>query len=96
MLFIEKSYWVQYHYIVPWDYLTSEYGTYGIDCTSKFIRVCEALGYAFNLKSLSSEAARDALYKSLNENKSFADCIAEEEEKITVSIEEYLNTVKFI
>ena len=26
---ITKSYWPQYHYLVPWDYQTGEFGNYG-------------------------------------------------------------------
>ena len=26
---VTKSYWPQYHYLMPWDYKSGEFGTYG-------------------------------------------------------------------
>jgi len=77
VFFITKSYWPQYHYMVPWDYLTSEYGAYGIDCTSKFIRAMAAIGAAGDLKTVDPEAVREASFKSITGKKTIAECLAE-------------------
>lgn len=96
VFFIDKSYWIQYHYIVPWDYLAGEYGKYGNDCTSSFIRVCAALGYAYNLKTFSSEAIREAVSQSVQSKRPLTEIIAQFEATSSLSSEEYDNAVKFI
>lgn len=74
---ITKTYWISYHYLVPWDYKASEYGKYGTDCISKFIKVCEALDYASDLKTMDSDSVRTALTQSVTENVSVEKCLAE-------------------
>lgn len=77
MFLITKTYWISYHYLTPWDYQASEYGKYGTDCVSKFIKVCAALNYATDLKSVDSQSVRTALTKSVTENKNIDVCLAE-------------------
>ncbi|XP_066147614.1 acyl-CoA Delta-9 desaturase [Euwallacea fornicatus] len=74
---VTKTYWISYHYFAPWDYQTSEFGKYGTDYITKFIRVCEALGYASDLKMLDSNGVRTALFKSASENISIDKSLAE-------------------
>lgn len=74
---ITKTYWLSYHYLAPWDYQTSEYGKYGTDCVSKFIRVCAALEYAKDLKTIDSQSVRSALTKSVVENQDIRQCLLE-------------------
>lgn len=75
VFFISKSYWLSYHYLLPWDYQTSEYGKYGTDCTSKFIRVCAALDLATDLKTVDSAMVQEALSVSVIEKKPIEECI---------------------
>ncbi|CAG9765037.1 unnamed protein product [Ceutorhynchus assimilis] len=74
---ITKTYWISYHYLTPWDYQASEYGKYGTDWVSKFIKVCAALEYATDLKTIDSHGVRSALTKSVTENKHITECLTE-------------------
>ncbi|KAL3279053.1 hypothetical protein HHI36_016568 [Cryptolaemus montrouzieri] len=66
-----KTYWISYHYLAPWDYQTGEYGKYGDDCPTLFIKMCEALGLASDLKTTDSKLVRSALVKSVDEKNQF-------------------------
>ncbi|XP_014231255.1 acyl-CoA desaturase [Trichogramma pretiosum] len=61
---LNKSYWLNYHYLLPWDYKCDEFGTYDRGCGTFFIKTCENLGLVSYLKTASSESIRDALYKA--------------------------------
>lgn len=74
---LTKSHWLSYHYLAPWDYQTSEYGEYGTDLISKFIRVCAALDLATDLKTISSDTVRKALTKSIVEKRHVTECLKE-------------------
>ena len=72
---MNRSYWLSYHYLVPWDYQTSEYGKYGTDCTTKFIRVCVALDIASDLKTVNGHTIREVLKSSVDEKESLVENI---------------------
>ncbi|ERL86465.1 acyl-CoA Delta-9 desaturase [Dendroctonus ponderosae] len=74
---LTKTYWISYHYLSPWDYQVSEFGKYGTDCVTKFIRVCAALGYATDLKTINSRNVREAVSRSVNEKLPISQCLAE-------------------
>lgn len=78
---VNKSYWNQYHYLAPFDCMTGEYGDYGTDCTTKFIKICEALELAKDLRTISSDDVKDAVYKSVNQKLPLQDCLLEAERK---------------
>lgn len=92
---INKSYWLSYHYLVPWDYQTSEYGKYGTDCTSAFIRVCAALEFATDLRVCDSNTARSALYMSIETEKSVSDCLNEIVKSADIPDDHYLRAQKY-
>lgn len=77
MFILKKTNWLSYHYMAPWDYQTSEYGKYGSDCVSKFIRICVILEYAYDLKTVDSKSVRKALSNSVTTKKSIAQCLEE-------------------
>lgn len=79
VFFVNKSYWTQYHYLAPFDYLTGEYGDYGSGFTTKFIKVCEALEIARDLRTISSDDVKAAVYKSVHDKIPLKDCLAEAE-----------------
>ncbi|CAH0407060.1 unnamed protein product [Chilo suppressalis] len=58
---LSKSFWPHYHYLIPYDYKSGEYGTYDSGCTSAFIRVCAALGLATDLKTVDTATVQKAL-----------------------------------
>lgn len=47
--------WHNYHHVFPWDYKTSELGDYAFNLTTGFIDFFARLGWAYDLKSVSSE-----------------------------------------
>lgn len=77
MFFVTKSLWPQYHYLLPWDYKSGEYGTYGSGCSTAFIRVFAALGLAYNLQTIEVEGIRSALALSAKTGKPVLECLYE-------------------
>lgn len=77
VFFISKSYWPQYHYLLPNDYKSGEFGDYSTDLMTRIIRVFEALGMASDLSTVSPDAVRKGLADSLVSEKSIVDCINE-------------------
>lgn len=93
---INKNYWLAYHYLAPWDYQTGEYGKYGTDNTSAFIRVCAALGLATNLRVCDGTTVKKALYMSLDTEKSISECLAAVESQANIPNDHYLDAKKYI
>ncbi|XP_044761000.1 acyl-CoA Delta-12 desaturase [Coccinella septempunctata] len=75
-----KTHWISYHYMAPFDYQTGEYGKYGDDCPTMFIKMCEALNLASDLKTVDSDTIRKALVKSVDEKKSLSSTLHEMQE----------------
>ncbi|XP_044742389.1 acyl-CoA Delta-9 desaturase [Chrysoperla carnea] len=63
---ITKSYWPQYHHLTPWDYQCDEFGCYGSSCTTTFIRIWAAMGWATGLRTIDSAAVKEAVANSLD------------------------------
>ena len=61
---LNKSYWPNYHYLLPWDYKCGEFGTYNRGFSTFIIKMWKNLGLVNSLKTASSEAVRDALYEA--------------------------------
>ncbi|CAG9865502.1 unnamed protein product [Phyllotreta striolata] len=74
---LNKTNWISYHYIAPWDYKTSEFGQYGSDTISKFIQICEVLDCASVLKTIDSGTVRKALTASVLEKRNITECLLE-------------------
>lgn len=72
---IEKMDWMTYHYIAPWDYQSNEFGFYGNDVTSVFIRLCERIKLANSLKTMDGHIIGQAIQMSMVTNKSVTDCL---------------------
>ncbi|XP_034484868.1 acyl-CoA Delta(11) desaturase [Drosophila innubila] len=47
--------WHNYHHVFPWDYKTAEWGKYTLNMTTAFIDFFAKIGWAYDLKSVSSE-----------------------------------------
>uniref|UniRef100_A0A1B6C828 Fatty acid desaturase domain-containing protein n=1 Tax=Clastoptera arizonana TaxID=38151 RepID=A0A1B6C828_9HEMI len=75
IFFVTKSLWPQYHYLLPWDYKSGEYGTYGAGCSTAFIRVWAALGLAYDLRTINSSGIRSALAEAAKTGKPVTDCL---------------------
>lgn len=92
---VDKTYWLQYHYLTPWDYQCSEYGKYGNDFTSAFIRVCAALDLATNLRTLDSNSVKNALYLSVETKEPITDCLLKIEANGTLPKNHFLEPKKY-
>ncbi|XP_014206701.1 acyl-CoA Delta(11) desaturase [Copidosoma floridanum] len=82
---INKSYWPNYHYLLPWDYKCGEFGTYDRGCSTFFVKMLENLGLIDALKTASTDSIREALYQVASKKTDIAEAlesvkdIAEEE-----------------
>ncbi|KAF4518905.1 hypothetical protein B566_EDAN006743 [Ephemera danica] len=57
----QSSRWHEYHYMLPWDYRTNEYGSYGDDVATHLIEFTQRQGWASGLRTCSDEAMAKAL-----------------------------------
>lgn len=95
---LTKSHWLKYHYILPWDYQVGEYSDYGDGCLTSIIRVFAAFGWATNLRTVSTETIKDAIYTSTISGKSVGECVQD----ITVTTDkksnsqEHFHSTKFL
>ncbi|XP_076673235.1 acyl-CoA Delta-9 desaturase-like isoform X2 [Andrena cerasifolii] len=62
MFFITKSYWPSYHYMVPWDWKSSEFGQYATGCSSFFIKLWYELGWVNHLQTAATDDTREILH----------------------------------
>ncbi|XP_018574709.1 acyl-CoA desaturase [Anoplophora glabripennis] len=92
---LTKSNWLSYHYLAPWDYQTSEYGQYGNDTVTKFIRICAALELATDLRTVDSKTVREALTRSVVEKKDITQCLLELSKDANLQPDHYLNPQKY-
>lgn len=93
---LTKSYWPYYHYTIPWDYQTGEYGDYGKGCTSAFIRIWAAIGWATDLRTVDTTCIRNALVTATKTNRPVKEylCDAENYSSEYNETEQFLNPAK--
>jgi len=60
---LSKSYWLNYHYQLPWDWKNDEFGTYGRGFNTFIIKMWRELGLINEMKTTTSNEVRDALCK---------------------------------
>ncbi|XP_066580889.1 acyl-CoA Delta-9 desaturase [Prorops nasuta] len=63
VFFLNKSYWINYHYLLPWDVNSGEFGTYDSGFGSLIIKLWNELGLINRLKSPTTENIRETLHK---------------------------------
>lgn len=66
---LHKSYWPNYHYLLPWDWKSGEFGNYDRGCTTFFIKMWEALGLISSMKTTTTEDVRSVLYRLATDKK---------------------------
>jgi stearoyl-CoA desaturase (delta-9 desaturase) len=76
---LTRSYWPQYHYMLPWDYQTGEFGNYAKGCTTTFIRVWAAMGWATGLRTMDTSSIKNALVTATETNKPAIECLCDAE-----------------
>ncbi|OAD56188.1 Acyl-CoA desaturase 1 [Eufriesea mexicana] len=62
VFFLSKSNWPAYHYMIPWDWQTGEFGTYRAGCTTFFIKMWYELGLVTLLLTVDTEDVRNMLH----------------------------------
>lgn len=78
---VNKSLWPQYHYILPWDYQSGEYGNYKDGFCNAMLRIFASLGLIYDLRTVNAEGVRSALYKSTTTKKPLLKCLEDEQTK---------------
>ncbi|XP_014600679.1 PREDICTED: acyl-CoA Delta(11) desaturase [Polistes canadensis] len=73
MFFLNKSYWMNYHYLLPWDWKSTEFGTYNKGLTIIMIKILKDMNFVHLPKTISSEDIRVALLKCANKEASWED-----------------------
>lgn len=75
VFFFNKSLWPQYHYLLPWDYRSGEYGTYDSGCSTAILKVFAALGLATGLTTISRKGVKEALAAAVESGRPVVDCL---------------------
>lgn len=93
VFFFNKSLWPSYHYLLPWDYKSGEYGTYNYGFSTAMLRVCAALGLAYDLTTCTSSGIHRALKAASDDKGPLVDCLLES--KVTCAMHEVLDNREF-
>ncbi|XP_030559149.1 acyl-CoA Delta(11) desaturase [Drosophila novamexicana] len=98
IFFITKSFWPQFHYLLPHDYQSGEFGDYASGTGSTMIRIFAALDMAKNLRTISSVAVRNGLTLAVETKRPIVECIEEQVklEQNALPANHYLNREKFM
>lgn len=83
VFFISKSYWLNYHYLVPWDWKSDEFGKYETGFVTFIIKIWRELGLIQKMKTTNSEDVREALYKIASSKATINEALTELEEHAT-------------
>ncbi|XP_011637431.1 acyl-CoA Delta(11) desaturase [Pogonomyrmex barbatus] len=63
VFFLSKSYWLNYHYLLPWDWKSDEFGTYETGFNTFIVKMWRELDFINEMKTATSDDVREALYK---------------------------------
>ncbi|XP_076643233.1 acyl-CoA Delta-9 desaturase [Halictus rubicundus] len=63
IFFIRRTNWPAYHYKLPWDWKSGEFGTYDAGCSTFFIKMWYELGFINRMQTVVSEDVRDLLHE---------------------------------
>ena len=63
VFFVKKSFWPMYHYAVPWDWKSGEFGTYDSGCSTFFIKMWYELGLINDLQTVDTDSIREVLHR---------------------------------
>ncbi|KAJ2942656.1 hypothetical protein O0L34_g2125 [Tuta absoluta] len=87
---LAKTFWPHYHYLVPYDYKSGEFGTYDCGCSTAFIRVWAALGLAWDLRTVEPATIQQAMADAAKTKRALKECIESIVAKQTLPDEHYL------
>jgi stearoyl-CoA desaturase (delta-9 desaturase) len=63
--------------MLPWDYQTGEFGTYGKGSTTTIIRIWAAMGWASGLRTMDTSSIRNALVTATQTKKPVIECLCD-------------------
>lgn len=63
VFFIRKSFWPWYHHLLPCDWKCGEFGTYDIDYTSFFVKMCRELSLINSARTTTTDDVREVLHR---------------------------------
>ncbi|XP_070159131.1 acyl-CoA Delta-9 desaturase [Polyergus mexicanus] len=63
VFFVSKSYWLNYHYLVAWDFKNDEFGNYNAGFATFIVKMLRELGCINEMTTTTSKDVRDALCK---------------------------------
>ncbi|XP_026315891.1 acyl-CoA Delta(11) desaturase [Hyposmocoma kahamanoa] len=87
---LNRTFWPHYHYLVPYDYKSGEFGTYDCGCSTAFIRIWAALGLATDLQTVDTPTIQKALAEAAKTTKPLTQCLNDAVSKQTLAEEHYL------
>ncbi|XP_063822443.1 acyl-CoA Delta-9 desaturase [Ostrinia nubilalis] len=90
LFILTKTFWPHYHYMMPYDYKSDEYGTYDSGCTTAFIRVWAALNLATDLKTIDTPVLQKALAEAAKSKRPIQTCLDEAVSKQSLPAGHYL------
>ncbi|XP_062125680.1 acyl-CoA Delta-9 desaturase [Drosophila sulfurigaster albostrigata] len=96
IFFITKSFWPQFHYLLPNDYQSGEFGDYAKGTGTIMIRVFAALNLAKDLRTISSVAVRKGLVMAVETKRPIVECIEEQVKLEKLPENHFLNREKFM
>ncbi|XP_011165662.3 acyl-CoA Delta(11) desaturase [Solenopsis invicta] len=77
VFFLSKSYWMNYHYLLPWDWKSDEFGTYGRGFVTLVIKMLYEFGFINQMKTATCNDVREALYKVAISEKTMNEALEE-------------------
>ncbi|XP_032666234.1 acyl-CoA Delta(11) desaturase-like [Odontomachus brunneus] len=63
VFFLSKSYWANYHYIIPYDWKSNEFGLYENGFTTFIFKIWYEMGLIDGMKTVNTEDVRETLEK---------------------------------
>ncbi|XP_029664649.1 acyl-CoA Delta(11) desaturase [Formica exsecta] len=77
VFFVSKSYWLNYHYILAWDFKSDEFGNYNTGFVTFIVKMWHELGFINEMKTATSNDVRDALCKMATSETTLKEALAE-------------------
>lgn len=79
--------WHNYHHVFPWDYKTSELGTYSTNFTTAAIDFFARIGWAYDLKSVSDDMIKKRVLRTGDGSHTYS------EQELTAKMVDYINNL---
>ncbi|BES92500.1 unnamed protein product [Nesidiocoris tenuis] len=85
---ITKSLWPQYHYLLPWDYKSGEFGTYDSGVNTAVLKILAVLGLVKKPTTISQKGVKKALADAVSSGKPLQECLNDNRATVDDIIEE--------